>query len=108
MTQGFTFRPFLTALRASKPAPIITEGLEVLVQLVMAAMTTSPSFSWLDFLPSLNALLNACGACPSGTLSCGRLGPDTLVTTFDRSISMISVNSAAGMSGSRHMPCALQ
>ena len=31
-----------TALRASSPAPIITEGLEVLVQLVIAAITTRP------------------------------------------------------------------
>ena len=41
-TQGFEVRPFLTALRASRPAPIITLGLEVLVQEVMAAITTSP------------------------------------------------------------------
>src|SRR3954469_12656178 len=39
-TQGFTVSPFATALRASRPAPIITLGLEVLVQDVIAAMTT--------------------------------------------------------------------
>jgi len=41
-TQGLAFRPRSTALRASSPAPINTPGLEVFVQEVMAAMTTSP------------------------------------------------------------------
>ena len=44
-THGFVVRPFLRALRASKPAPISTLGFDVLVQLVIAAMTTSPSFN---------------------------------------------------------------
>src|SRR3989304_7718621 len=42
LTHGLTLSPFCTALRASSPAPIITVGLEGLVQEVMAAMTTSP------------------------------------------------------------------
>ena len=33
------------ALRASRPAPIITLGFDVLVHDVMAAITTSPCFS---------------------------------------------------------------
>src|SRR5207245_659717 len=41
-THGLTVRPFATALRASRPAPIITSGLDVLVQEVIAAITTSP------------------------------------------------------------------
>ena len=41
-TQGLHCRPASTALRASRPAAIITEGLDVLVQLVIAAMTTDP------------------------------------------------------------------
>ena len=41
-THGLVFRPFLWALRATRPAAISTEGLEVLVQEVMAAITTSP------------------------------------------------------------------
>src|SRR5262245_41086181 len=41
-TQGFTVRPFLSALRANSPAPIITLGFDVLVQEVIAAITTSP------------------------------------------------------------------
>src|SRR5512140_1880093 len=43
LTQGLTVRPLATALRASRPAAIITLGFEVLVQEVMAAMTTSPA-----------------------------------------------------------------
>ena len=42
LTVGPTVRPRATALRASRPAPTITVGLEVLVQLVMAAMATDP------------------------------------------------------------------
>src|SRR5438105_6702527 len=41
-TQGFAFNPFAAALRARSPAPIRTLGLEVLVQEVIAAITTSP------------------------------------------------------------------
>src|SRR5215218_11276839 len=46
LTHGLTSRPRCTALRASRPAPIITSGFEVLVQLVIAAMTTSPWSRW--------------------------------------------------------------
>src|SRR6202023_3995276 len=42
LTHGFTERPLATALRASRPAPTITVGFEVLVQEVIAAITTSP------------------------------------------------------------------
>src|SRR5437870_11196688 len=41
-TQGLRSRPASTALRASSAAPTITDGLEVLVHEVMAAMTTEP------------------------------------------------------------------
>src|ERR1700735_4022495 len=41
-TQGLRSRAASTALRASSAAPIMTDGLEVLVQEVMAAMTTEP------------------------------------------------------------------
>ena len=82
----------------------------MLVQLVMAAITTSPSLS--DELERVlgtgTNFLKASGACPSGTRFCGRLGPDTLGSTADRSISITAVNSAGGVSGSRHNPCALQ
>src|SRR5690348_17340039 len=41
-TQGLVVRPRSTAFLASRAAPIITWGLEVLVQEVIAAMTTWP------------------------------------------------------------------
>src|SRR5919109_1669338 len=41
-THGLAARPRSTALRASRPAASITDGLEVLVQLVIAAITTWP------------------------------------------------------------------
>src|ERR1700675_4905379 len=42
LTQGFPVRPLAAPLRASSPAPISTLGFEVLVQEVIAAITTSP------------------------------------------------------------------
>src|SRR3979490_2389568 len=42
LTQGFTVRPLATALRASRPAPTMTDGVDVLVHEVIAAITTSP------------------------------------------------------------------
>ncbi len=41
-TQGLELRPFSTAFLASSAAPIITDGLEVLVQEVMPATATAP------------------------------------------------------------------
>ena len=38
--------PRSTAFRASSPAATMTWGFDVLVQLVIAAMTTSPSAIW--------------------------------------------------------------
>ena len=43
---GATESPLFTALRASSPAPNITEGLDVLVQLVIAEITTEPVRVW--------------------------------------------------------------
>src|SRR5262245_44103632 len=42
LTQGLVFSPRFTALRASSPAPIMTLGFDVFVQLVIAATTTEP------------------------------------------------------------------
>ena len=42
LTHGFCFRPSRLALRASRPAPISTDGFDVLVHDVIAAMATSP------------------------------------------------------------------
>ena len=41
-THGFVVSPFSTAFFATRPAPIITLGFDVFVQLVIAAMTTEP------------------------------------------------------------------
>ncbi len=84
------------------------------MQLVIAAITTSPSFSdeaedfVRRFVDADRKLLNAAGAAVSGTRSCGRLGPATLGSTAERSISITAVNSAGGVAASRHNPCALQ
>src|SRR5262245_31380275 len=51
-THGLTSRPRSTAFLASRPAAIITDGLEVLVQLVIAAMTTCPWSSSTSAPPS--------------------------------------------------------
>ena len=57
-------RPLSTAFFASSPAPIITLGLEVLVQEVIAAMVTAPwsiSISW----PSIEIVTGLLGRPPS-------------------------------------------
>src|SRR5205807_9534099 len=45
LTQGFVCRPRSMAFLATRPAASITEGFEVFVQLVIAAMTTEPCFN---------------------------------------------------------------
>ena len=47
MTHGLRVRPFSTAFFATRPAPIITLGFDVFVQLVIAAITTEPCSSWV-------------------------------------------------------------
>src|SRR5574341_2530631 len=54
-THGLVVSPFSTAFLASRPAPIITDGLEVLVQLVMAPITTAPSNRLKVSFPSVTA-----------------------------------------------------
>src|ERR1700761_5338963 len=51
LTQGLLVRPFSTARLASRAAPTMTDGFEVLVQEVMAAMTTEP-WSMVTSVPS--------------------------------------------------------
>ena len=52
LTQGLAFKPLAAALRASNAAPSITDGFDVLVQLVMAAMSTAPSLTSKLSLPA--------------------------------------------------------
>jgi len=97
LTQGLTFNPFAIAFFASNPAPIKTFGLEVLVHDVIAAITIDPSFSlksvpeidssfgFFLFAFSSRAFENDFAASVNKTLSCGRLGPDILGTTLDKS-----------------------
>ena len=42
LTHGLDCSPRATALRASRPAPIITDGFDVFVHDVIAAITTCP------------------------------------------------------------------
>ena len=42
LTHGFACSPFSTAFFATRPAASITEGFDVFVQEVIAAITTSP------------------------------------------------------------------
>src|SRR5215471_4525119 len=53
-THAGTLKPFSTAFFASSPAPISTEGFDVLVQEVIAAITT---------LPWRNAFFTSGGTC---------------------------------------------
>jgi hypothetical protein len=50
-THGLRARPLSTALRASSAAPIITDGLDVLVHEVIAAIVTAP-WSISNLVPS--------------------------------------------------------
>ena len=63
LTHGWLVSPRATALRASSPAPSMTEGLEVFVHDVMAAMTTCP-WSTLNVAPSIvtSAAVSECSA----------------------------------------------
>src|SRR5215468_4752512 len=63
-THGLAARPRSTALRASSAAPIITCGLEVLVQDVMEAMTTEP---WSSSNEAPPAVVYAVGLCARAT-----------------------------------------
>ncbi|MNQ98897.1 hypothetical protein D3C85_1146120 [compost metagenome] len=101
---GATFRPASTAFLASRPAASSTLGLEVFVQEVMAAISTSPLFT---FTPSAlvysrfrssGSLLKPFSATglenseakvlltlPISMRSCGRLGPASDGATVPRS-----------------------
>src|ERR1700730_1230221 len=92
LTQGLVVSPSSTARLARSPEATITAGFEVLVQLVIAAMTTSPSRSD-GVTPDASTVL---GALPTAardasftparvTRSCGRDGPASDGSTVARS-----------------------
>src|SRR6202050_940644 len=60
-TQGLRLRPLSTAFLASSAAPTMTEGLEVFVQEVMAALTTEP-WSTEVRVPSSSVTWTGCDA----------------------------------------------
>src|ERR1700712_6128804 len=66
LTHGRRCGPLSTGLRASRAAPIITEGFEVLVHEVIAAIVTAPwsSSSWV---PSDSVTGVGCVARPPGS-----------------------------------------
>ena len=66
-THGLRSRPRSTAFFASSPAAIITDGLDVFVQLVIAAITTEPCSS-SKVSPSIStSTLAGCGASATAT-----------------------------------------
>ena len=115
-TQGLVTSPFSTAFLASKPAAIITDGLEVLVHEVIAAITTAPFPTSKFSLPTVTdavrfrslvnvatAVSNEVAASASGTRSCGRFGPAIEGRTVPKSSSMYS-EYVGSISTSCHSP----
>ena len=111
----------------------MTDGLEVLVQLVIAAITTDPFSTLASGLaatataarpligpPSsvrreiasgsglgdlVNAVVKLFQTSGSATRSCGRFGPATLDSTLPRSSSRSSVNFGVGAPSTLNRPC---
>ena len=110
-TFGFTVRPFSTAFLATRPAATITEGFEVFVQEVIAAITTEAWLSERPVAPTGAEAARSAAALPKPFLSfgavksvlkdslifgrsmrsCGRFGPETQGTTVLMSRSMVCV-----------------
>ena len=115
LTHGLGRSPRSTAFFASRPAASMTWGLEVLVQLVMAATTTAPSststpvpstrVAGADRLSRPNAVAKAPFDPLRDTRSWGRDGPAMDGTTVDRSSSMVSENTGSGPSVRWKSPC---
>jgi len=108
----------------------MTEGFDVLVQLVIAAMTTEPcrSSAFRPFIERATDRSVSSGASPKprsftgavraarnarfiperGTRSCGRFGPARLGSTVARSSSRVSLKAGSGVSEVRKRPCSRQ
>jgi hypothetical protein len=108
-THGLRVKPFSTAFLARRPAAISTLGLEVLVQLVIAVMTTAPwssastigsatatavavaaPFAFAGCCMVGRAVAKAALARDSATRSCGRFGPARLGSIVARLTSIVS------------------
>ena len=105
----------------------MTDGFEVLVQLVIAAITTEPCLSsaglpssWSgtercvsasarpkprSFTGAVSAARKALFMLPSGTRSWGRLGPARLGSTLARSSASVSLKTGSGVVAVRNSPC---
>jgi len=118
-THGLTLSPRSPAFFATSPAATMAAGLEVLVQLVIAAITTAPSRSstWPSPIQTralpppvrsrvaeARASRNEAWAAARGTRSWGRLGPARHGCTVDRSNSSRSLYWGTGTPGSRNRP----
>ena len=113
-TQGLTFRPSSLADLASKPAAIKTDGFDVFVQLVIAAMAISPSLSFVEFNwevfiyflfeVSNKVLIKFSSSFPTRTLSWGLFGPakDGFISSKSSSKTELKIGSTVFFS--RHMP----
>src|ERR1700722_20886540 len=79
-THGLVNKPRSTAFFASKPAPKRTDGFDVLVQLVMAAMTTDPSATSCDAFSSITWILRgvAGGAAVAAAAPTAAIAPPSL------------------------------
>src|SRR5437762_9978191 len=60
-THGRDLSPYSTALFATRPAATMTDGLDVLVQLVIAAITTEPCCSLQSTPSTLRSTCVGCG-----------------------------------------------
>ena len=78
LTQGFRSRPFSTAFFANSAAPIMTDGLDVFVQDVIAAITTAP-WSTTPLMPSAKVTSTGCDCRPSAAFAavCVGAGADS-------------------------------
>src|SRR5690606_3868316 len=112
LTHGLRVSPLALALRAIRPAAITLRGLEVLVQLVIAAMITAPSGirpCASSTLPDSSLPASAMPRSASalvGRRRCGLDGPAMLRTTEDRSKCRVRAYCACARS-SAHRPAAL-
>ena len=86
LTCGLTLRPASTAFFASRPAASSTLGFDVLVQEVMAAISTSPLPMVTSLAGALGAEAATCAASLVGRLatisSTGRGAPGIVATSF--------------------------
>src|SRR5579863_4592978 len=102
-THGLRDSPASTAFLASRAAPTMTDGLEVLVQDVMAAMTTEP-WSTMVCVPSSRVTATGDDTLPAGLVATGseagnvpaiplsRLGSDTKAPSASRNEVLASVS----------------